>query len=298
MSRRVKALLCTILLMSAPAVLAASPNCEAVQRLARIHDIYRTLVDSDGVQQGRAAARLFPMLSEIDPQAFLKGLGIDADVSRFATAFFSAGNLAKAIVTDPTRPPEALDHHNANVSYLASLVHKSECFAEDASQTGNGRRSLQNTSFDPDGPLSDTDGSQTRQNTQPFPIMPILVIALVLGAAAGLVYFLKKTRILRIHMVNRLPRRKIRLTVPILVEDPETGPNRQSASAMDASVGGMKLRLEEPIPAGADLSVSLPFGDCPALVVWSNTHYAGIMFHANLTEDEYETLFQKTKNSP
>ena len=295
---RFKALLCTILLMSAPAILVAAPNCEGVQRLARIHDLYRALVDNDDLGKSRAAARLFPMLSERDPESFLQDLGIDTQVSRFSTALASGGNLAKAVITKPNQTPQALDHHKANISYLASLVQDSDCLSGSGYKQGAGGKFLQSAALNSQGLTSDTKSSRSDRSRQPFSVATILIAALAFATVAGAVYFLKKTRILRIRNVNRLPRSKIRLTVPIVVENPETGPQRQSASAMDASVGGMKLRLESPIPSGADVSLSLPFGERPAMVVWSNAHYAGIVFQANLSNTEFNTLFQKTKNSP
>ncbi len=273
----------------------AFAQCDSARTLANIHDNYRMTITETGVLQTRAAARLYPLLAALDRTTLTDGLKLEFDRTRLNDALNNAETLAKMMISgaqglnfDPTQ-------HLKHADRIARLINRTSCAASGggpASATASQRKTLSQPSKLP--PLGALQSSLTR----PGSLTPYLIAMMCGLMAGGLVYLILKSRLVRIHRMNRQTRKSIQITFDLAYTD-ETGRDAiQSVTALDISVGGMKLRIDSPMPEGTALNLKLKIGDTPASVVWTNTHYAGIMFDDLITDAEVVDLGTPNKNSP
>ena len=61
-------------------------------------------------------------------------------------------------------------------------------------------------------------------------------------------------------------------------------------TGLDVSAGGMKLAWPDAPPQGTAITASLPTGEKAGSVVWSNAHYAGVVFDQQLAQDEVDVI--------
>lgn len=117
-----------------------------------------------------------------------------------------------------------------------------------------------------------------------------LLAALGLLALIGLVAVIRKTRAFRIMQVERLPRHVTTVAVDVSISSPDAGPRAIRVTGQDVSAGGMKLSWQGAFPRGTTVTLRLPIGLKTGSIVWSNAHYAGIMFDQQLAPDELRRL--------
>ena len=299
-----KGLLCAAVLLVAASPVFASRQCDAAHRLARIHDFYLTLVTEKGTDRTRAAARLYPLIAEEDATSLFKDLKADVEFASFSKALASAIELSQEVITQAQFPTQALELHTANISHLAGLVRKTGCMPKGGgrgqggttnSQVKVGEDQTPQSALSPDARVQ---GFRSDAFNGELPVQTLVLttaIALAFAICLGLIL---RSRRLRIYRVNRLPRQETRFSVDFTIDGPEAEKMTRKGQAIDVSLGGMKMKVGMQLDAGARLVLSLPIGDHSASVVWSNAHYAGILFDQNITEPDLLTLTFAKENSP
>ena len=271
-------------LVATPAV---SANCEAVIRLAQLYDAFYAITRETGDIRTRAAARLYPQLATLDVEEFAKELDAGFSEEKVAEALTTARILSREIIMDADLSPFRVLDSRDEAEFLAEFIERSRCLAGASGGNGGG-----STSSDPEnddsgekkltfGPKSGSQGAKSLVDTSKPATMAILIGAgiLALGASG---FFAIRSRRMKIHMAERLPRHRIRLDFTAAYAGASGAAGSHSVTALDVSLGGMKLKVPEPLDNGTQMELSLPIGPVSATVIWSNAHYAGILFDERL----------------
>lgn len=267
---------------------SASANCDAANTLAQIYNIYTALVIEDDDPQKRAAARLYPTLSNLDPERFAATIDFAFNDIRWASIHRQASTLAREVSAGIPQSDQRLGTHTDNLNWLNRTILNSGCDLSDI--TTNGERAFGASG----GFLTQAVG----KSNAPAPVkketitkvVSILSIIAFLCGLAGFIFAILVRRHFKIRRMQRLPRQNVAFDFKI----EQTGANpvetAQSVTAVDVSLGGMKIRIENTLLDGAKLVLKLAVGDRGASVVWSNNFYAGLLFDDQLTQDELDEL--------
>ncbi len=268
-------------------------DCDAVIRLARFHDGLRVIVTEDDPKRTRAAARLYPNLANMDFAGFIDKIDAGASTADLIAALETARELTRDVITAADLSPFRFLDARDEVELLADFIDRSGCL-DGASGGGSSHSSDNQGSEDGTrkiefGPKSGSQGAA--QASEGTTSLTLILSALAgLTVLAGLVAAIARSRRVKIHMAERLPRHRISLDFPATYTS-ENGTNgTRDVTALDISLGGMKLKLPDPPEGGEPIDLALPTGQQPATVIWSNTHYAGILFDERLDEADLQTL--------
>ena len=273
---------------------AAQARCDNVLTLAFIYSNYMIILTEEGHAQNRAAARLYPTLANMKPMDFAQKLEIDE--KRWAGVHKDASRLSQGVITGLSYSKHSVASHTNNVDWIFHLLKTSGCdFLKEYGQaSGTGSHAHPQASSEKNREISDTSISKrTLTNWATL----IAVIGGLIGALIGALVIIKG-RQFRIQRMQRLPRQLVHIEFDIECADPTAANLVQRVKALDISLGGMKIRVENTLIDGIELILKLPIGDRPASVVWSNTFYAGILFSEQLSQAELNALLETNENSP
>ena len=264
-------------------------RCEAVGVLTVVHDRYQTIIQEKGDTRARAAARLYPYLARINARKLSHDLNMDIDRERMERVLNAAQKLAEYVVSGVTLSFVGLAPHSQNVDWLGNVVRDSDCPTTPAA-TAQAARLLASGGIE--SPDQDTDS----RSDHPEPsigdprslLTALLILAIVLLAA--ILIFLIKSRSLRIRRVKRLPRFTVGFPLSLTFADDTGNDQTLTVTAVDLSLGGMKIAWSDAAPDKTPLTLILPIGEVLASVIWSNAHYAGILFDRNISQDDLQVL--------
>jgi len=111
----------------------------------------------------------------------------------------------------------------------------------------------------------------------------------VVGGAFGANFLFRSTAFFRQGREKRHPRKPFTAQFGVRLGDEEA-----QASGVDISVRGMKFALnleEDQTPElGLPMKLLLPIGELGATLVWSNAHFAGVVFDRRLEDSEFASL--------
>lgn len=117
----------------------------------------------------------------------------------------------------------------------------------------------------------------------------MMIAGVTISSAVGSYLFFRTTRQFRLGREKRHPRKPFSARFGVLLRGAET-----EASGVDISVRGMKFSMEfeeENMPEiGLPLKLLLPIGELGATLVWSNAHFAGVIFDRRLEDSELARL--------
>lgn len=271
---------------------AASANCDAVIRLAQLYDAFYAITRETGDIRTRAAARLYPQLATLDVEEFAEELDAGFSEEEIAEALTTARTLSREVIMDADLSPFRVLDSRDEAAFLAEFIERSRCLSGASGGGGGGsaERETQNDDNGPKklsfGPKSRSQGTKSLVDTSKPATMGILIAAglLALGASG---FFIFRSRPVKIHMAERLPRHRIRLDFTAAYAGAP-----HSVTALDVSLGGMKLKVPKPLDNGTFMELSLPHGATPATVIWSNAHYAGILFDERLDKADLDAILK------
>ena len=272
---------------------AAQARCDDMLTLAFIYSNYMIILTEEGDAQNRAAARLYPTLANMKPQDFAQKLEIDE--TRWRSLHDEASRLSQGLITGLSYSKQSVTSHTNNVGWIFQHLKASGCdFLKDLGDgSGTGSRVHSHTYSDKSSERS--NASITKRTLFNWATL-IAVIGGLIGALVGALVIIKG-RQFRIQRMQRLPRRLVHIEFDIEYPDPAATNLVQHVKALDISLGGMKIRVEDTLIDGVDLILKLAIGDRAASVVWSNTFYAGIMFSEQLSQTELDALLKTIENS-
>lgn len=278
---------------------SAIAKCDAWRTLVVIHDNYRAILLETGTKRARAAARLYPLLADMDRSELATDLISGIDQDRWDKTLTSAENLAKGVISGLQLSEAGQAPHTNQVDWIAGIVRKSTCFK----LLRNNDLENSNRAFWSQSPVLSQTKNEPRKRKAPNPGAPfparIFLLAFLSMLAVGLILrIILRSRQVRAHMVSRLPRSPVQIEFDVHHKDDAGRAIKQKVKALDISTGGMKLRVETPMTQGTQLELQLSFGDWAASVVWANAHYAGIMFDQMLSDTELKCLTNAQENSP
>lgn len=194
---------------------AVSANCEAVIRLARLYDAFYAITRESGDIRTRAAARLYPALASMDVEEFAQELDASFSEEDVVNALETARALAREVIMDADLSPfRALDARD-EAAFLADFIDRSRCLS---AASGGGADNPVGGSED-EGKRKLTFGPKSKSNgVQSFvdaakPSMLVFLVAggmVALGTGGALV---ARSRRVKIHMAERLPRHRISLDI-------------------------------------------------------------------------------------
>ena len=259
----------------------ARADCDAIGVLSVVHDRYQTILQSKGDTRARAAARLYPFLSDIDTRQVGQDLDSKHDGERVVRVLNSARSLAEFVISGVTLSLVSIAPHTQNVTWLGDVLDQSDC----PSAAPPKRQNPDSAKTKPMESRTKLPWGKFKSLAEETPYAPgiLLLLGLVLLAVSGLVVL--RTRSFRIRQLKRLPRYPVGFSVPVSYIDANGGQHAVSAKALDISLGGMKLGLPDAPKPGTSLNLALPFGAVSGSIIWSNAHYAGILFDKHLSPE-------------
>lgn len=268
-----------------PAAAASDKACEAAETLARVHDRYHAVVQGTDDLRARSAAQLHGWLPTLNARGLANLLaegGTEVDADRLSRILDGARRLSRDLITGTPPTMVGLAPHIENVDWLAETVRASGCLSRFAEpEQADGAETL-------------SAGTAIGAGGEGQPLFGKLVLPLLallgLGAVAYAVHAIRKSRTYRVMQVARLPRHFTTAVVDVAYETPARGARKEKVTGLDISAGGMKLAWPEAPPRGTLLKIRTPLGERTASIVWSNAHYAGIMFDQVMTEDELDLM--------
>ncbi len=247
--------------------------------LAHLHDSYRASIHETGMTRRRAAQTLL-VVAGGKPQAFVRqarksGLKIERD--RIEQVMQAATRVAqKALAGLP--PPNDLSQATSDIAWLADILSKANCINSVSVPVPSAKTAP------PDNPKEDAFLEESFDKI-------VIVIAV---AALGLVFAVfayRRSRRYRQNVVQRMPRKPFSAELDLTFTDVRGDMRQAKVIAMDLSVGGMKLNWpQNDVPPGTTVTVALPTGNRLGSVMWSNAHYAGIMFDEHLTSNDLKSI--------
>ena len=210
---------------------------------------------------------------------FVDGPQIDAE--RMNRIFSAAHRLSRDLITGQKPTMVGLAPHIENVDWLADTIAATGCVESFSSPQ---------TVSAPPRTTSKATPPRTK-GSNPMSLDIGLILAGLGGVALiALIIAFRKTRTYRIMQADRLPRHLTTISVKLSYETPMRGPQSIEVTGLDVSAGGMKLAWPEAPPRGTHLTMTLPVGERTASEVWSNAHYAGVVFDHQLEPDELDLL--------
>ncbi|MDA8585726.1 hypothetical protein N9L47_05560 [Rhodobacteraceae bacterium] len=279
---------------------AAVANCANIKALARFHDVFVHMVTETGQAQSRAASLLQKTLLKIDAEFVVNTLETTVDQSRLAQLFTTAQHISIQIITGNTPPDTDFLAALDELDWIGAEIRKSGCIATALTDQSENIRLAAKISAQTSANVN-TNASFPTRYTPKTTSENLTIIARTLAALVStfcLVYVLSKTRRLRVLRLNRMPRAPIALKFDLIYSAPDSYQTQIDVTALDASMGGMKLKVSKPLPDGAALLLSLPIGQRSASVVWANSYFAGIMFDTELSDTDLKALTSTQRNGP
>lgn len=265
----------------------ATARCADAVMLGGLHDAYNaTLRGSHDVRQ-RAATALLVFVGGQTGKSLSRQLardGIDAPPDRLEALLSQAQTLAQDVLNSNLVAVDTY-RHGRNVDWLASLYLSSGCQNSMSTTSQNvGAASYENARHR----TQDEKTSNLLQGKTSKVVM--VVIGILLFALAVGIYRFSQSFIMRRRMVERLPRFPIALSLDLTFTDPDGNMQQASGDIVDISQGGLKLSWPDPPPAKTLVTVTLLATQRLGQVMWSNNHFAGVMFETRLTRPELKSL--------
>ena len=252
---------------------------------------YQTTLNGDPKQQRRAAKTVLVIAGQqsgdrLAAQIAHSGAGVD--ILRLSDILSDALDLATASLSDvPSEEPDF--RHAMNVAWLAELYAASHCRNSDAHASltpagdAEARAHLR-------APGIGGDMLAARASTVAMAGLALLAA----GAIGG--YVVVRAPPMRKRQVERQPRFPISLRLDLTFTTPEGELKEAWGEALDISQGGLKIRWDDPPPPDTLTSLTLLGITRLSRIVWSNHHFAGLMFEVGLTKAELKSL--KEANAP
>lgn len=261
-------------------------QCSGTVMLSRFHQEYRaTLTESDDAQ--RSAAQALLVIAGGNAATLTRQVaksGIDIEPERLTLALSNGAKLAKQVLArDPL--PADLNPNESDVSWLAERLNSNSCSgATTASGTslaaGNGHSAFGNG-------RSDSNSSSALNSANLAALGAVLAL---IGAIIGVVLY-RRSWTHQKRVTVRLPRRQVHHTIQIMFTDGDGNMKQTDVAVLDLSVSGAKLEWpDNNAPAKSAVTAMFPFGNSLATVVWSNTHYAGIMFDERISDADIKEI--------
>ena len=264
----------------------AHARCEGAAMLGQLHDAYLASLIETGDTRISGARTLLVVVGGKNAAALsrqVRKTGIEIPQERLLDVMQAGAKLAHSILLgDPV--PNDLFQHSRNVDWLGAIVYKAHC------QNGVLARKLRTSEPSKKGGAFEFP----KPNKESLPVFAAGLVALVV-ALALLTILVPKSRAFRVFKAARLPRSPFTMEFHLTITDQDGELMQTTATGVDISAGGMKLGWPDGPPAGTAVRVSLPFGERLASVVWSNAHFAGIIFDDVLNKKELASF---SKNDP
>lgn len=267
-------------------------RCEGAVMLSTLHDAYEATLNGKPTHKRSAAQTLLVVAGDRTEDRLVTQLaraGVTVDPPRLADALADARAIATATLAGTSLEPADF-RHGLNLTWLAEVVIATRCANSPAhasltpAQSGNAGATLTGTGVHAeDTPL------------QVGPTAKLLLIGLALAAIPAAL-LLRRSVFIRKRQVERLPRFPIALPLDLTFTTPDGEIEEAQGEALDISQGGMKLRWDAPPPTGTLATIPLLGIQRLSRVIWSNPHYAGVMFENALTKPELKSL--KESHSP
>ena len=275
-------------------LLGAEPGlaqCTQLAPLARFHDAYRQVLSAPHASDPRLAYTLMAYAT-LTKKTFLESPStepLDIGDRKLERILRDANNLANSALSE-IQTGEVPSVHEENVARIGRLLLGSGCFG-----TGQQDQSLSTVVFDP----SAIGGRKDKVSTSRFPIQfgNLLSILAVLILAATTVFLASRSAFFRRKAAERMPRFQFSTTVRLTYSDSEGQRKTLLLDAVNISSGGIQLKWPSSCPSGT--SVELAFLDTQrkANVVWSNNHFAGLVFENVLSDDELWSAIARSRGS-
>ncbi len=249
--------------------------------LGQLHDAYLATLVETGDARISGARTLLVVVGGKNAAALsrqVRKTGIEIPQDRLLDVMQTGAELAHSILLGNPLPIDLFEH-SRNIDWLGSIVQKANC--QNGIVATNARTSK--TSED------DSAFKFSKPDTGTQPIIAASIVAL-LAALALLTKMILKSRAYRVRRTARLPRSPLSIKFNLTITDQDGEMQQTTATGVDISAGGMKLDWPDGPPAGTTVTVSLPFGERLASVVWSNAYFAGIMFDDVLSKNELASL--------
>ena len=272
----------------------AHARCQGAIMLGRFHDAYLAALTETGETQISGARTLLVLVggknsNSLERQLQKTGLQISEDA--LSRVMRQGAELAHGLLIGAPPPSDSFPH-SRNIDWLAKIVHRADCQDGIANRTVNGVLSR-------------------RQETRAWKPSKDIQVETVSFGLAGMAAFLsmlffgirklRTSRAFRVRQAERLPRRPFSMQFLLTITDQAGDIQQTKASGVDLSAGGMKLEWRDAPPTGTTVTVSMPFGERLASVVWSNAYYAGIVFDDTLSNSQLTALINeaaKTGTAP
>lgn len=261
----------------------ANARCQGAIMLAQLHDAYLATLNETGARKRNAARTLLVVIGGKNPTALarqLKRSGLQIEQERLNGTMQNAAEFAHDLLLGSLQPNNTTSHRN-NVDWLAAVVHNVRC---------RSTVTVPARAYAATGPYPDKK-SFSKENRKAFPWVKTTLASLAILAAS--IFVFKKSGLAfawRVKQAARLPRVPFSMKLSVTLTDADHEMQQATVTGLDVSAGGMKLDWPDPPPQGTILTLSLPFGERLATIVWSNAYFAGVMFDDFLDKSELRQL--------
>ena len=249
-----------------------------------MHDSYHALLTEDATHTRAIAANQLlknvPIHSADSFKDTFAEMSLDIEMARLEKVLVDAFFLARNALSGSSDLSNTPDYHVQNARWLTDTIKSTGC----APAQGNGRNGptpLPSLASDEPNQAS-TDIENNRQRTARASVLIAVLIALIISATCYAIY---QSRHFRIKRIQRLPRHAVAFKASGDFNG-KSGP----IIVLDISVGGAKIECDHPPVAKEPVTLHLPCGTVPASVVWATAFYAGVMFDAQLTDDQLQSV--------
>lgn len=249
--------------------------------LSVLHDAYLATATEEGQTRLTAAQTLLVITGNSDPAALARQVahsGVEFEEQQLSNAISGARTLATQILNNRGQATPSFDH-SLNIDWIGSLYASTGC--------------SRSASLGSVTPISQNPGGLERRappNSASTSGYIVLLWAAALATATGAVSFVltkfKPVLYFRKRQAERMPRYPITMSVDVTFTDPDENIRQDQLEAMDISRGGMKLNWPDAPPTGTTVTLSLLGTQHFCQIVWSNSHYAGLLFETLLTQHQ------------
>ncbi|MEJ8560873.1 hypothetical protein QTO30_06315 [Yoonia sp. GPGPB17] len=265
-------------------------NCDLIDRLDKLHIIQSrlardpdTILFATDIRQIRIASAGISdrdAVSAVDGNSFT---GHGADVVRFLQN--TRALLQRASLDDPQSVRPHFDSRTReNLSQIGAHLTNLRCndiqIAIDTAQTAE-RGSGGNSDAEDLAQVAETLTRLAEEVFRPRTLLIILLVAIAISLVLPIIRHQAHLR------KRRAKRHNTTYTTDYIFNSSQT-----NGMLIDINCHGTKLRHEgdNPIPLGTTVNISICDNWVDGTVMWSNTHYSGVLFRKAITLSDVQTI--------
>ncbi len=274
----------------------ADDRCTGPMMLSRYHDAYLSLISETGQTQRNSAKALLVIVGDKNAKAMARQIqksGQSIDEDRLLATMEDASEFAQLTLSGMPPSSGNIFQHSQNVDWLGDVYTRTGCLEYMASLAAAARREWEKAEAER---IAAKAPKTKQEELLTFFGMFFGTVGLVGGTAYGVTAY-RKSHGFRKKSVERMPRRPIKINMKVMYTNPDGDMQEAVVSALDISVGGMKVDWpDNNAQQGTTITLlETPIGQRMASVMWSNAYYAGIMFNDVLSKRELAIIEEETQ---